>query len=154
MLLTGARSPSERYSISSSVHTDFDNEEGVGHHLPAATPSNIHHCWLNSRQLPIGRVSSLYPATSAYIQPEYNTLGLRNACWNCTKVHRVSMLRVTRERVRGGVRGLWGELRMLSQNKARLKRTFTFTSLDYQLKWQKEKYMCVSGCVRGYCEAP
>ena len=69
--------PIGRYWISSSVHMDFDNEESVGHRLPAATPSNIHHCWLNSRQLPIGRVSNLYPATSVHTQSQYNQMGLK-----------------------------------------------------------------------------
>lgn len=59
-----ASPPFASYWISSSVHTDFDNEESVGHGLPAATPSNIYQCWLNSRQLSIGRVSNLYPALS------------------------------------------------------------------------------------------
>ncbi|MEQ2158882.1 hypothetical protein GOODEAATRI_016773, partial [Goodea atripinnis] len=48
-----------------------DNEDSVGH---AITPSNIHHCLLNSQQLLVGRVSSLYPATYPYIQPQYNGL--------------------------------------------------------------------------------
>lgn len=68
------QSPIGRYWISSSVHTDSDNEETVGHRLPVATPSNIHHCWLNSRQLPIGRVSNLYPATFVHTQAEYNEM--------------------------------------------------------------------------------
>lgn len=64
MLLRQAQCPTARYWMSSSVHTDFGNDETAGHRSPVATPSNIHQCWLNSRQLPIGPVSHLFQLPS------------------------------------------------------------------------------------------
>lgn len=74
VFLRQARSPTARYWMSSSVRTDYDNEETASHCSPVATPSNIHQCWLNSRQLPIGRVSHLYPATFVHSRMENRDL--------------------------------------------------------------------------------
>lgn len=91
MLLRQAQCPTARYWMSSSVHTDFDNDETAGHRSPVATPSNIHQCWLNSRQLPIGPVSHLFPATFEHTRMEDNNEGA-GCCGTWTDVHEMGTL--------------------------------------------------------------